>query len=92
MAPFLASPTVVCYTGGLSWLPSGEPVEKKGEFKVAFQGYSAELVDLGLDNVTEVISSTDSEMPDVWTYVDGTYVEWESSHWHNSARRRSAMP
>lgn len=70
-----SSLTIVCYTGSFTYLPSGERVEKKGHFKIAFQGYSARLVDLDLDGVPEVIANIDSEMPEVWTLVDATYVK-----------------
>jgi hypothetical protein len=70
-----SSLTIVIYTGGYTYLPSGERVEKKGDFKIAFSGYLAELVDLDLDGVPEVVSKMDGEMVEVWTLVEGTYVK-----------------
>jgi hypothetical protein len=72
---FRSELTIVCYTGNFSHLPSGERVEKKGDFKIAFDGEYAELVDLDLDGIPEVISNMDRETPEVWTLVDGTYVK-----------------
>lgn len=72
---FRSSLTIVCYIGSFSYLPSGERIEKKGDFKIAFEGYSARLVDLDLDGIPEVISDMEGEMREVWTLVDGTYVQ-----------------
>ena len=66
---------VVCYTGGYSYLPSGKRVEKKGTFKVAFEGEEARVVDLDLDGIPEIVANMDKPSPEVWTYVDGTYVK-----------------
>jgi hypothetical protein len=66
---------VVCYTGSYSYLPSGKRVEKKGTFKIAFQGEEARLVDLDLDGIPEVVANMDRPTPEVWTFVDGSYVK-----------------
>jgi hypothetical protein len=66
---------VVCYTGSYSYLPSGKRVEKKGTFKIAFEGEEARLVDLDLDGIPEIVANMDMPTPEVWTYVDGSYVK-----------------
>ena len=66
---------VVCYTGSYSYLPSGERVEKRGIFKTAFKGYEAVLADLDLDGFPEIIAEEDKPSPEVWAFVDGSYVK-----------------
>jgi len=77
---------VICYTGGYSYLPSGERVERKGNFKVGFRGFDATLVDLDFDGIPEIVVDFDKPVQEVLTLVEGTYVKvgaYPSDHLHS---------
>ncbi len=65
---------IVCYTGSYSYLPSGKRIEKKGAFKIVFQGEEAELVDLDLDGLPEIVAGRGKRTREIWTLLDGSYA------------------